>query len=406
MIINKNYSKLISATFITRFGDSIDTIAFSWLVYVMTGSRTLMGGIFVLSVLPNLIILPFSGVLADIIDKKTLVVIGDITRGVFVLMMAALYFFDLLAVWHLFAFVILNNIVESFVNPARMSMLSSIVEPDDHIKANSYLTSSSNFGSMLGIGVAGVIIGLLGIPGAFAIDALTFLVSAMVMFSIAFRDRKVDHKQEHSVKQYLAMIKEGFVYLKEKKFILMLVLLGAMVNLLFVPYNVLQPVYVDEILNLGVEGLTYLGLALMSGLTIGGVIMGSLAKKVNPIHATGFGLSMMGLMYFFLGGIDFINVSNLTVILSAVVLTFLFGFCLPIVQAPVNGVVMKRIPFEMMGRMMSTFAIFSLSAVPLGGVAVSAIGDSISVPVLYITAGIILCLMSITFWFFNHKKVL
>ena len=58
---NGNYTKLVLATLITRFGDAVDSIALSWMVYIMTGSEVLMGTLFMVSILPYVIILPFSG---------------------------------------------------------------------------------------------------------------------------------------------------------------------------------------------------------------------------------------------------------------------------------------------------------------------------------------------------------
>jgi DHA3 family macrolide efflux protein-like MFS transporter len=83
---NPNYLKLILATFITRFGDSLDSIALSWLVYIITGSKLLMGTLFAVSFLPNIIILPFAGVLADILSKKSLQ-FSVISAGVFLLLL-------------------------------------------------------------------------------------------------------------------------------------------------------------------------------------------------------------------------------------------------------------------------------------------------------------------------------
>ncbi len=404
MIINRSYTKLLVATFITRFGDSLDTIAFSWLVWIMTGSRALMGGIFVMSVLPNLIVLPFAGVLADIFNKKTLVIFSDLFRGLFVLLLAIFYMNDILQVWHLFAFVFVNNIFESFASPARSGMLQSIIKPEEYIKGNSYLQSSRSFGSLAGLGAAGFIIGVLGISGAIAIDAITFFVAVIIIFSLAFVDNNGKSKEKkQSMKMYLGMIKEGFSYIKGKGVLLTLLILGAFINFAFVPFNVLEPVYVAEVMNLGVEGLTYLGIAITLGIIVGGIVMGKMAEKVKPINAIGFGLFMIGAMYGLLGAIDYFNLPHIPNIIVIIILTFIYTFFLPVIQAPVTGTLMKKIPSELIGRVMSIFSLFVLSAMPLGGLLVSLIGDSISVQVLFITMGITISLIGIGYWSLNRK---
>lgn len=402
MIINKNYTKLFFASMITRLGDSIDGIAFSWLVWTMTGRRDLMGGIFILSVLPNLIILPFSGVLADILNKRILVVVSDIMRGVFVATLALFYFFNILEVWHLFAFVFMNNIFESFASPARSGMLRSLIQDSELIKANSYLQSALSFGSLVGLGIAGALIGVIGISGAIIVDALTFFFSAILIYAISYHEENGIEKQ--SIKGYFGMIGDGFRFLKGKKLLISLLVLGAFINMTFTPFNILQPVYVTEVMNTGVYGLTLLGIAITAGMIVGGIVMGKIAHKIKPINAIGYGLGMMGFMYFLLGYIPNFNLSHNANIIVITVFVFLFTFHLPVMQAPVQGTMMKKIPKDMMGRIMSTMALFSLSAMPLGGAIVSIIGDSIPVTTLYIYMGLVIVVVCVSYWFINRNE--
>lgn len=404
-MINKNFTKLVSATFITRFGDSLDTIAFSWLVYVMTGSRALMGAIFAISLLPNIFILPFAGVLADTVNKKVLSSISDILRGTAVLLLALLYMNDLLLVWHLFAFVIVNNIFESIADPARSSILQSTVSEDDLIKGNGYLSSSRSLGGLIGISLAGILIGVIGIGGVIAIDAITFFGSGIIILSMNFIDKRKAETEKHSLKMFIRMIGEGFTYLKDKKFILTLMAVVAFINLAFVPFNILEPVYVAEVLNLGVEGLTYLGIAILLGMTIGGVIVGTIVKKFKPVSIISGGIITISVMYFLLGAIDFTSYSDFVLVIFAIILTFFFAFSVPIITAPAQGIIMKNITPDYIGRTISLLTLFTLGAMPLGGLVVSLIGDNVSVPVFYMFMGGFIFIIGIIFYGTEHKTV-
>lgn len=403
MFINKNYTKLLSGTIITRIGDSIDTIAFSWLVFIMTGSRALMGGIFIMSVLPNLIILPFAGVIADLFNKKHLVILSDISRGVFVLGLAVLYFTDFLQVWHLFAFVFINNVLESVASPSRSGLIQAILKADDYTKGNSYISSGSSFGSLVGLGIAGIIIGIIGIEGAILIDAFTFFVSALLI-----RLMKIKYIKEKKVKQsiglYFKMIKDGFLYLKGKKLLVSLLILSAIISFMYVPFKVLQPVYVDSVMKLGVEGLTYLGVAFSSGMIVGGIVIGKVSDKIRCITAIGLGFLMMGIMYTGLGAVEYFAFPFMLNIIVIILLTFIFAFFIPVIHAPVYGTIMKQIPEDLIGRMMSVFGIFGLIAMPLGGLFVTLIDDSVSVVDLYIIMGILIVSMALLYWIPNRKE--
>ena len=62
----KEYMKLIGANLINRFGDSIDAIAFTWLVYAVTGSAAWTTLIFALNQLPTVLLQPFAGTLENL----------------------------------------------------------------------------------------------------------------------------------------------------------------------------------------------------------------------------------------------------------------------------------------------------------------------------------------------------
>lgn len=403
MIINRNYTKLTFATVITRLGDSIDTIAFSWLVYIMTGSRALMGGIFIMSVLPNLVVLPFAGVIADLFNKKNLVILSDVFRGLFVLLLAALYFSDLLEVWHLFAFVFANNIFESVANPSRSGLIQTILEPDQYTKGNSYISSASSFGGLIGLGIASILIGVIGIEGAILVDAMTFFLSAILILSMRVEFIK-NITEKQTVSLYFKMIKEGFLYLKGKRLLISLLVLSSIISFMYVPFTVLQPVYVDSVMDMGVEGLTYLGVSFSVGMIVGGFVMGKVSDKIKSVTAIGLGFLMMGVMYAGLGVVEYFNISFTLNIIVIVILTFAFAFFIPVMHAPVYGTIMKKIPQDLIGRMMSIFGIFGLIAMPLGGLVVTIIDDSITVYALYIMMGISIVIMALIYWIPNRNE--
>lgn len=77
----RGYRKLFATTIINRFGDSIDAIAFTWLVYQVTHSGAWSAIIFALNILPNVIVQPFAGAAVERLDKKKVMVVTHILRG-------------------------------------------------------------------------------------------------------------------------------------------------------------------------------------------------------------------------------------------------------------------------------------------------------------------------------------
>lgn len=306
----------------------------------------------------------------------------------------------------MFVFVSFNSLFESFANPARSGLLPSIVEEEDFVKAASWLGTASQFGSLIGLSIAGVLIAVIGVWGAIFVDGVTFLLSALIISFIAFNDRRAKVTIKPKVKDYFVLIGEGVKYVKSKKILLAFLFLAAYLNFAIVPFNVLRPIYVTEVLNLGVEGLSYVGISIIIGMIFGGYLMGAKGKSMNPINAIGLGLTLFSIMYMLLGVPSYTAFGSIINLVYAMLITFLFGFLIPVINAPMQAAIMKTTAPEMIGRLSSIMGVISLCAVPLGGVFVSLIGDSLSVSFLFIIMGFSGLLLSMSFWFVNRQAVI
>ena len=66
----KEFLKIILAGLVNRFGDSIDAIAFTWLVYAITGNAGWSALVFAVNQLPSVLVQPFAGALVEGMEKK------------------------------------------------------------------------------------------------------------------------------------------------------------------------------------------------------------------------------------------------------------------------------------------------------------------------------------------------
>lgn len=114
----KEYLKLTMANAVNRFGDSIDMIAFSLMVYQLTGSASWVAVIFGINALPSILFQPFAGAIVERLHKKTIMILADIGRGVIVGVTAVLLMLDLLQPWILLVLTFINSTLESLRIPA------------------------------------------------------------------------------------------------------------------------------------------------------------------------------------------------------------------------------------------------------------------------------------------------
>ena len=85
------YRKLIFANLIDRFGDSVDAIAFTWLVYQITKSAVWSAIVFAKNTLPNVVVQPFAGAIVEKMNKKKVIIITYLLRAIVISAFILLY---------------------------------------------------------------------------------------------------------------------------------------------------------------------------------------------------------------------------------------------------------------------------------------------------------------------------
>ncbi|GER91056.1 MFS transporter [Dictyobacter vulcani] len=181
---NRSFVLLWAGQIISRLGDSLHTIALAWWVLEKTGSATAMGTVLICSTIPMLLCLLFGGVAVDRLPRVSLMLTSDLLRGGVVLLIALLAFQQRLELWQIFIMSTLFGIVQAFFYPAYTALLPDLVPAEMLPGANSLRSISTKAAGLIGPAIAGTIIALGGTSLAFALDALTFIISAVCIIAL------------------------------------------------------------------------------------------------------------------------------------------------------------------------------------------------------------------------------
>jgi MFS family permease len=175
---NRSFALLWSGQIISRLGDSLFTIALAWWVLQKTGSATAMGVVLICSNVPMILCLLFGGVAVDRFPRVRLMLASDLLRGVVIALIASLAFLQWLELWHIFVLSALFGAVEAFFSPAYTAVVPDLVPAELLPSANSLRSISTQAALFIGPAIAAGMIALGGTSLAFALDGVSFVLSA------------------------------------------------------------------------------------------------------------------------------------------------------------------------------------------------------------------------------------
>lgn len=381
LLRQREYIKLFLGNTVSRLGDSIDSIAFAWLVYKLTGSGLLMGTIWAVNALPNVILGPIAGVRVDRWHKKPVMLIADIGRGATVTLTAILLATGRISVWYLFVFTALNSTLKSFAAPARMSVLPRLVPKELMLSANGISRGTQSLAELAGLGLAGVIIGAWGIPVAFAVDAASFFFCATCVLLARIPALASETRISRvALPAFTGDFRAGLKVAFGNGLIRLCILLGLALNMLICPFNVLLPIYSDGTLAAGARGFSVLSASITLGMLIGSFVAGQVGRwlgRNRMLVASVFAISI--------SLIGFVVARNLV---GATAAALLLGVGCAVAITSVTTIVMTSCPPELLGRVSSVINSTAMAAMP-AGTALAGIAVDIWSPVrIFLVLGI------------------
>jgi|GEM_PF-696491 len=398
---HKAYRRMLIARSISRFGDCIDVVAFSWLVYRLTGSAILLGAIYTVNILPNMIFGPLIGPLVNRLDKKKLVVIADLVRGSLVVIVASLFYKDLLEAWHLFAFTFLTSTVEVFAQTAKSSLYQLSLPSEDYGKANALGGTITQISQLMGYGFAGLVLAKWGLLAAMFIDALTFYMSFAIILVTLLPKAEVDQDEKES---YLEELKSGFGLVRKDKTLISIMFLAIGLNFFITPVNAMLPLYVSESLKTGAQAISFLSIAITTGLILGGLVVNHLMEKVSPYD---FLITSLYLIAIFYAGLVLpVFLPQWMGLVTACVLFFIIGILLPFSNIVFSTYVMKKTPNKYIGHVSGFVFTLVMLANPLGASVFGFIGDRFNIGLVFAVNGIIMLLYIMFFSVNKHVRLL
>jgi MFS family permease len=182
LLSNSNFRWLWAGQVVSLLGDWFNIIASAILIHNLTKSGLALGILFTIRMLAPFFVAPLAGICADRFNRKHILIITDIVRGL--LLLGFLFVKDANDIWLLYLLTTFLFAVSGFFSPARSAILPDVTSQRELGTANALSATTWSVMLAFGAAIGGFTAGLFGVHTAFIIDGLTFFVSAVLLLQI------------------------------------------------------------------------------------------------------------------------------------------------------------------------------------------------------------------------------
>lgn len=177
---NGTFTRLFAAQLTSLLGSGVTSVALAAFAYELAGrnATVIVGTALTLRILAFVLFAPAAGIVADRVDRRRLLVAADLLRMV---LMGTFPFIT--AVWHVYLLIFLLNAATAFFTPAFEASIPDVVGESLYTRALAWSRVAVDLEAAGGPLVAGVLIALVGVKWTFWFDGLTYLASALLVWS-------------------------------------------------------------------------------------------------------------------------------------------------------------------------------------------------------------------------------
>jgi MFS family permease len=354
---------------------SMQQVVGSLLIYDLTNSSVILGTMSFASAIPMLICSLLGGLVADRLEKKWVLLAGQVAFSLVSLGIAIALATGFLSASHpgswqlLVVSSALQGGIMGLMMPSRQAVIPHLVSEEKLMNAISLNTMGQNTIQLLAPALAGFMVKAIDFQAVYFAMTATYITAAVFFFFLP----KTGTTTVRTV-SVLSGIKDGLRYVWRDRIMLYVLLISFVIVLLSTPYNSMLPVFVDEHhLNVGPEGM-----GLMLSVSGVGALIASIALTSLPKKKRGIILILSGLVL----GLVIMAFSFSKLWFLSLILVGIIGFGQSVRMTVANILLQEYVQDEYVGRVMSLylmqFGFTSLSAFA-AGVMTDSIGLSLTI---------------------------
>lgn len=379
---SRSFRLLWIGQLISLSGSQLRLVALPYQIFLLTGSSFAVGLIGVFQAVPLLLLSLFGGVIADAVDRRRLLLITQVGLGAVSLALAIATQLGFASVPLLYLLTAVGACFSALDNPTRASLAPTLVDRRLIRAAMALNQTVFQFGLVFGSVVAGIVIGRLGLAGAYWLDVASFAASFVAVWLMRTPPRVATERQP-----VLHALAEGVRYLAATRILLATMSLDFLATFFGSP-RALFPYYAERVFHVGPEGLGLLYASMGAGALVAAVGSGWTARVQRQGLTVLVAVSVWGLAIALFGVLD-----ERAFGLALVLLAIANGA--DAVSSIFRGTILQVIvPDSLRGRLNSINIMFVLGGPQLGQFESGAVA-ALASPVASVVSGGGACVLSV-----------
>jgi MFS family permease len=366
---HRNFALLWGGLIVSNSGSWMQIVAQGYLVYHLSGSPLLLGAVSMARAVPMIVLPPFGGVVADRIERLKLLKFTQASNFIVAFAQGLVVSLHVVTIWQLGLLGFLSGAVNAFDQPTRQALLPDLVPREDLGKAIALNSSAWQGSALFGPTLAGVTIAIIGVDGAFYLNAFSFLAVLVAVYCM----RGVPERREGTARMQVRNdLIAGLRFVRATPLIFTLLLMATVTSVFGRSFQQLLPVFAQDVYH-----RPKLGLGLLYAAPGVGTLVGAFAIAILRDASTKGRFFLAGTFAF-----------SATIVWFAVnhsfplglVLLFGTGLASIVFSSFMTTMIQLESPDDMRGRVMSLVTVTMQGFSPLGSLLTGALATLVGTP--------------------------
>jgi MFS family permease len=349
-----NYRIWFAGALVSNVGTWMQRTAQDWIVLteLTDHDAAAVGIVMALQLGPQLLLVPWSGLIADRLDRRRTLMVTQASMAILGLWLGILVLTGVAELWQVYVFALLLGIVSAVDAPVRQTFVSELVVESNLSNAVALNSASFNSARMIGPAAAGVLVAVVGAGSVFIINALTF---GAVLLSLRFI-RADSLRRSTRAPRGRGQLLEGFRYVRGRPDILMIMIMIFIIGTFGLNFAIFTATMASVEFGQGSAAFGLLSSVLAVG-SVAGALMS--ARRDRPrIRLSVFAAFAFGVAC----AVAAVMPSYLTFALALI----LVGLAAQTLMTTANATVQTTTAPEMRGRVMALYMAVFMGGTPIG----------------------------------------